>query len=213
MMVRLPMVGFGSDWSLAANAESYLVRTLKVFTNAQTPVTSTSSTSVSSTTATTTSTTTMIQTSSPTPAPTNASTDQSTSPPSAASTPPPSQSPNRQPTSQPATPPTPNPTPQPTQQNPNTTPQPTEPNPSNSDPVKSLIPDANGYDLVYALDIPVNPAYKLAKPLYSVGNHQSFSTFTRIGYYLELDDKYVWVSMDSFVTDAHWRPLFASIVW
>jgi hypothetical protein len=152
--------------------------------------------------ATTTSTTTMIQTSSPTPAPTNASTDQSTSPPSAASTPPPSQSPNRQPTSQPATPPTPNPTPQPTQQNPNTTPQPTEPNPSNSDPVKSLIPDANGYDLVYALDIPVNPAYKLAKPLYSVGNHQSFSTFTRIGYYLELDDKYVWVSMDSFVTDA-----------
>jgi len=43
-------VGFGSDWSLAANAESYLVRTLKVFTNAQTPVTSTSSTSVSSTT-------------------------------------------------------------------------------------------------------------------------------------------------------------------
>ncbi len=32
-------------------------------------------------------------------------------------------------------------------------------------------------------------------------NHQSVSGFTRIGYYLELDDKYVWVSFDAFTTD------------
>ena len=113
----------------------------------------------------------------------------------AVSTPPPSENPTKQPT--------PNPTIRPTQQStPNPTPQPTDAAPSNSDPVKSLIPDANGYDLVYALDIPVSPAYKNAKPLYSVDNHHQVSGFTRIGYYLELDDKYVWVSFDAFTSDA-----------
>jgi hypothetical protein len=194
-------IGFGSDWSLAENADSYQVRTLKVFTNAQSPTTSTSSTLASTTTvqATTTSATTttatVLQTRSPTPAPSNASTDQPTPLPLAVSTPPPSENPTKQPTH--------NPTIQPTQQStPNPTPQPAEAAPSNSDPVKSLIPDANGYDLVYALDIPVSPAYKNAKPIYSVDNHQQVSGFTRIGYYLELDDKYVWVSFDAFTSDA-----------
>ena len=43
-------IGFGSDWSLAENANSYQGRTLKVFTNAQSPTTSTSSTLASTTT-------------------------------------------------------------------------------------------------------------------------------------------------------------------
>ena len=61
-------IGLGSDWSMASNADSYQVRTLKVFTNAQAPATtSTSSTTTSSTTTTSTTT---IQTSSPTNKPT-----------------------------------------------------------------------------------------------------------------------------------------------
>ena len=44
-------IGLGSDWSMASNAGSYQVRTLKVFTNSQVPVTtSTPSTTTSSTT-------------------------------------------------------------------------------------------------------------------------------------------------------------------
>ena len=68
--------------------------------------------------------------------------------------------------------------------------------------MKNLIPDAEGYELVYSLAIPTNPVYRNAKPLYSVDNHQSFSSFSRIAYYLELDDDYVWVSMDAFTSDA-----------
>jgi len=59
-------IGLGSDWSMASNADSYQVRTLKVFTNAQGPVT----TSTSSTTTSTTTSTTNIITSSPTNKPT-----------------------------------------------------------------------------------------------------------------------------------------------
>ena len=95
--------------------------------------------------------------------------------------------------------PTPNPTSKPTQV---ATLNPTEPAGSSTDPVKNLIPDADGYELVYSLAIPSNPVYKNAKPLYSVDNHQSFSSFSRIAYYLELDGDYVWVSMDAFTADA-----------
>jgi len=55
---------------------------------------------------------------------------------------------------------------------------------------------------VYDLVIPVSPAYSNAKPLYSVDNHQQVSGFTRIAYYLELDNEYVWVSFDAFTADA-----------
>jgi hypothetical protein len=55
-------IGLGSDWSMASNVGSYQVRTLKVFTNAQVPVTTS--------TPTTTPSTTKIQTSSPTNKPT-----------------------------------------------------------------------------------------------------------------------------------------------
>jgi hypothetical protein len=53
-------IGLGSDWSMASNAGSYQVRTLKVFTNTQGPVT----------TSTPTTSPTKIQTSSPTKKPT-----------------------------------------------------------------------------------------------------------------------------------------------
>ena len=55
---------------------------------------------------------------------------------------------------------------------------------------------------VYELDIPTNPSYQSGRPLYSVDNSQTISDFSRVAYFLELDDKYVWVSMDNFSNDA-----------
>lgn len=64
------------------------------------------------------------------------------------------------------------------------------------------IPDAEGFQLVYALDIPTNPNYGVAKPDYSVDNALAVSDFSRIAYYMELDNYWVWVSMDKFTSDA-----------
>lgn len=107
--------------------------------------------------------------------------------------------PTPNPTAVPTNPPTNSPTPPPTVA---ATPQPTDAATSSSDPVKNLVPEASGYDLVYDLDIPTNPVYKNAKPDYSIDNHQSVSGFNRIAYYLKLDGDWVWISMDKFTTDA-----------
>ena len=64
------------------------------------------------------------------------------------------------------------------------------------------IPDSAGYELAYELDIPTNPMYQSAAPLYSVDKHSEFVTFSRVAYYLELDGNYVWTSMDTFTNDA-----------
>lgn len=70
--------------------------------------------------------------------------------------------------------------------------------------LETTISDAAGYQLVYELDIPTNPAYSGAPPNYSVDNSQSIPdwSFARVAYLLELDDKYVWVSMGTFTDDA-----------
>ena len=122
-------------------------------------------------------------------------------------TPVPTNGPTPKPTPVPTNGPTPKPTPVPTN-GPTPKPTPVLTNaPTNgatlsADPVKNLIPDSQNYDLVYALDIPTNPSFGSAKPLYSVDNHQVHTSFTRIAYYLELDNSYVWVSMDAFTTDS-----------
>ena len=70
--------------------------------------------------------------------------------------------------------------------------------------LESTIGDADGYELVYELDIPTTPAYGAAPPQYTVDNSQSIAdfSFTRVAYLLELDDKYVWASMGTFTDDA-----------
>jgi hypothetical protein len=64
------------------------------------------------------------------------------------------------------------------------------------------IPDAADFQLAYKLDIPTNPTYQNGRPTYSVDKHDGMSNFSRIAYFLELNGKYVWVSMDAFTTDA-----------
>lgn len=64
------------------------------------------------------------------------------------------------------------------------------------------IQDAEGFQLVYALDIPTNPNYSASKPDYSVDNSLAVDSFSRIAYYMELDNYWVWVSMDKFTSDA-----------
>ena len=64
-----------------------------------------------------------------------------------------------------------------------------------------MIPE-EGYQLIYSLEIPIEPDYKDSRPQYSVDRHQDVDTsFSRVAYYLELDDQYVWVSMDAFTID------------
>ena len=63
-------------------------------------------------------------------------------------------------------------------------------------PFLAPIPEAAQYQLVYDLDIPVKPKYNSAGPAYNV--NQDPGAFSRIAYYLELDDSYVWVSMGRF---------------
>jgi len=69
-------------------------------------------------------------------------------------------------------------------------------------PVVPHVPDSNGYKLAYSLDIPTNPNYQISGPEYSVDNHATLTTFSRVAYYLELDTSYVWVSMDTFTDNA-----------
>jgi lysophospholipase L1-like esterase len=73
------------------------------------------------------------------------------------------------------------------------------------EPVATNIPEAQGYQLVYSLDIPSTG--NLNTPAYSVNNSANVGPFKRIAYYLQLQTgsatpQYVWVSMDAFTTDA-----------
>ncbi len=76
--------------------------------------------------------------------------------------------------------------------------------PSSSSQAVEGISESQNYDLVYELDIPVHPQYTFFLPAYSQDNHDTlpYTSFGRIAYYLELDDKYVWVSMDAFTSDS-----------
>ena len=68
------------------------------------------------------------------------------------------------------------------------------------------VPEAANYRKIYALDIPEQSQYKDQSVNYLVDDHASVTNFSRVAYYLELENgdgevKYAWVSMDRFTND------------
>lgn len=68
------------------------------------------------------------------------------------------------------------------------------------------VPEAANYTLVYSLNIPDAPNYK-TNIVYEVDRSSAVTAFSRIAYYLELQESgkvlnYMWVSMDAFTNDA-----------
>ncbi len=68
------------------------------------------------------------------------------------------------------------------------------------------VPEAANYTLVYSLNIPDAPNYK-TNIVYDVDRSSAITAFSRIAYYLELQESgkalnYMWVSMDAFTNDA-----------
>ena len=68
------------------------------------------------------------------------------------------------------------------------------------------VPEAGNYSLVYSLDIPNAPNYS-AGVTYNIDMRAYNTSFSRIAYYLELQDaytvNYIWVSMDAFTNDVN----------
>jgi lysophospholipase L1-like esterase len=67
------------------------------------------------------------------------------------------------------------------------------------------VAEAAGYQLVYSLNIPDRPDYATGVD-YTIDRHAEVSGFSRVAYYLELQQaggplNYVWVSMDAFTSD------------
>ncbi|GAA4318703.1 hypothetical protein GCM10023184_03070 [Flaviaesturariibacter amylovorans] len=70
--------------------------------------------------------------------------------------------------------------------------------------IRGNVPEASQYNTVYQLEIPVNGAWNgTASVPYAVNNAAALAgvPFTRVAYYMELNDKWVWVSMDKFTSD------------
>jgi hypothetical protein len=73
------------------------------------------------------------------------------------------------------------------------------------------VPEAAGYTLVYSLNLPTLANYNTNSVPYTWDSHATIGTFSRIGYYLELQlpgaaSQFIWVSLDAFTSDAHhWR--------
>ncbi|MGV3663476.1 MAG: GDSL-type esterase/lipase family protein [Prosthecobacter sp.] len=68
--------------------------------------------------------------------------------------------------------------------------------------VAANVPEAQGYQLVYSLDIPAQG--NLTAPSYTVDNSAETGPFNRVAYYMQLqkageEPEFVWVSMDSGV--------------
>ena len=65
----------------------------------------------------------------------------------------------------------------------------------------SNVSEASQYGVLYQLNIPVTANYSsLASVLYSIDNSSLTLNYTRIAYFLQLDNKWVWVSMNKFNT-------------
>lgn len=63
------------------------------------------------------------------------------------------------------------------------------------------VSEASQYGVLYQLNIPVSANYSsLASVLYSIDNSSLTLNYTRIAYFLQLDNKWVWVSMNKFNT-------------
>jgi hypothetical protein len=70
---------------------------------------------------------------------------------------------------------------------------------STTTPCDTNVPETSAYSMVYQLNLPVNANYDNTFPGYSINKTASIvGSFSRIGYCLQLDSKWVWVSMDAF---------------
>ena len=70
----------------------------------------------------------------------------------------------------------------------------------------NAVPEAPAYSLVYSLDIPAAAVYS-PSVTYTIDRRAVNTNFTRIAYYLELQDSnalnYIWVSMDAFTNNVN----------
>ena len=63
------------------------------------------------------------------------------------------------------------------------------------------VPEASQYGVLYQLDLPTNGSFSnLAAITYSIDNSSQSLNYTRVAYLLQLDNKWVWVSMNKFNT-------------
>ena len=60
------------------------------------------------------------------------------------------------------------------------------------------VPEASSYTLVYTLPIPSSANYNAGLPPYTVDNTAGIGTFDRVAYCLQLDNDWIWVSLDAF---------------
>lgn len=65
-----------------------------------------------------------------------------------------------------------------------------------------LVSESANYSLAYTLDIPTNQSVG-DRTGYTVDNSNSIGEFDRVGYCMQLDDDWVWVSMDPFSTQVN----------
>jgi hypothetical protein len=70
-------------------------------------------------------------------------------------------------------------------------------------PVYTNVAEAASFEVIYALELPDDADYRYhTLPEYLVDrSSQNIGAFDRVAYYLELDDEWVWVSMDAFTSD------------
>lgn len=60
------------------------------------------------------------------------------------------------------------------------------------------VPEAGNYTLAYRLDIPVDSDYNANPVPYAVDNSARIGDYSRVAYCMELDNEWVWVSVDDF---------------
>lgn len=60
------------------------------------------------------------------------------------------------------------------------------------------VAEAGDYTLVFTLSIPEDANYDAELPPYSIDRSETLESFDRVAYCLQLDDDWVWVSMDAF---------------
>lgn len=68
-------------------------------------------------------------------------------------------------------------------------------------PCESNVTEAADYRLVYHLAIPVDSNFDSDPVPYDVDNSLDIASYDRVAYCLQLDDQWVWVSMDDFTDD------------
>ncbi len=63
------------------------------------------------------------------------------------------------------------------------------------------VPEASQYGVLYQLDIPTDGNFSnLAAINYNINNSSQSVNYTRVAYFFQLDNKWVWVSMNKFNT-------------